>query len=107
MAWVGNVQRFEVVAVLKAKIYNVTAFRRTKIPFALFRTGRTQAERNAITAHRFIIMLQVELPFVFDNENEIRPLSDLDRASRAGTKKYQRQYEREPHKRGTRENAPL
>src|ERR1700680_2024549 len=55
-AWVGNVQRLEVVAVFPAKIDDVAAFGGAKVPLALFSTVRTEAERNAVIAQRIIIM---------------------------------------------------
>src|ERR1017187_922376 len=55
-AWVGNVQRLEVMAVLLAKIDDVAAFGGTKVPFALFSAGGTEAKRYAITAQRPILM---------------------------------------------------
>lgn len=71
-AWVGNVQRLEVVAVFPAKIDDVAAFGGAKVPLALFSAVRTEAERNAVSAQRIIIMQQVEFTFVFDNENGVR-----------------------------------
>ena len=44
-AWVGNVQRLEVVAVLHTKIDYVAALGGAKIPLVFLSAGRTQAER--------------------------------------------------------------
>src|ERR1700686_1822989 len=55
-AWVGNVQRLEVVAVFPAKIDDVAALGGPKVPLALFSAVRTEAERNAVSAQRIISM---------------------------------------------------
>ena len=55
-AGVGNVQRLEVMAVFQAKIDDVSAFGRAKVPLVLFSAGRTEAKCNAITAQRIMIM---------------------------------------------------
>src|SRR5450631_3362216 len=80
---IGDVKRLEVVAVFQAKVDNVAAFRSAKIPLMFFRARWTQAERNAITAQRVVIMQQVEFPFVFDDENRIGSLRGNDRISGA------------------------
>src|ERR1700722_10850981 len=82
-ARVGNVQRLEVMAVFPAKIDDVAAFGRAKVPLVLFGACRTQAERNAITAQRKTVMQQIEFAFVLDDQNGVGARSSRGRSSEA------------------------